>query len=197
MKGALSIRVSRQRCSACSQIPNSSTVGSVNRQASLQVREGEILGVAGLVGCGKTELGLAIAGAVPSTGKVRVLGQELAKIQEPLEDVRAALKKPIFDAHLNYDAGFSLMLPHLARVKTPASYLSAATLNALHEGDLEKALADLGIFSDLLKIRAWRAELAKRPSVRTAVGADYPQLLRAFLVRHDAHLLKLAACGSA
>jgi glutathione S-transferase len=29
--------------------------------------------------------------------------------------------------------------------------------------------------------------------VRAAVGADYPQLLRAFLVRHDAHLLKLAA----
>jgi glutathione S-transferase len=29
--------------------------------------------------------------------------------------------------------------------------------------------------------------------VLTAVGADYPQLLRAFLVRHDAHLLKLAA----
>jgi glutathione S-transferase len=29
--------------------------------------------------------------------------------------------------------------------------------------------------------------------VRTAVGTDYPQLLRAFLVRHDAHLLKLAA----
>jgi len=43
------------------------------------------------------------------------------------------------------------------------------------------------------KVRAWRAELTKRPSVRTAVGEDYPQLLRAFLVRHDAHLLKLAA----
>ena len=39
----------------------------------------------------------------------------------------------------------------------------------------------------------WREELAKRPSVRSAVSADYPQLLHAFLVRHDAHLLKLAA----
>jgi len=52
---------------------------------------------------------------------------------------------------------------------------------------------ELDIFKDLPKVRAWRAELAKRPSVRTAVGADYPQLLRAFLARHDAHLLKLAA----
>ncbi|MBR0818220.1 glutathione S-transferase family protein [Bradyrhizobium liaoningense] len=59
--------------------------------------------------------------------------------------------------------------------------------------DLFDELTELGIFSDLPKVRAWRAELAKRPSVRTAVGADYPQLLRAFLVRHDAHLLKLAA----
>jgi len=59
--------------------------------------------------------------------------------------------------------------------------------------DLFDELIELGIFSDLPKVRAWRAELARRPSVRTAVGADYPQLLRAFLVRHDAHLLKLAA----
>lgn len=59
--------------------------------------------------------------------------------------------------------------------------------------DVFDELTELGIFRDLPKVRAWRAELAKRPSVRSAVGADYPQLLRAFLVRHDAHLLKLAA----
>ena len=29
--------------------------------------------------------------------------------------------------------------------------------------------------------------------VRPRSGADYPQLLHAFLVRHDAHMLKLAA----
>ncbi|MFT4116458.1 glutathione S-transferase family protein [Bradyrhizobium sp.] len=59
--------------------------------------------------------------------------------------------------------------------------------------DLFDELTELGIFRDLAKVRAWRTQLANRPSVRTAVGADYPQLLRAFLVRHDAHLLKLAA----
>ncbi|AMA57989.1 glutathione S-transferase family protein [Bradyrhizobium sp. CCGE-LA001] len=59
--------------------------------------------------------------------------------------------------------------------------------------DVFDELTELGILSDLPKVRAWRAALAKRPSVRTAVGEDYPQLLRAFLVRHDAHLLKLAA----
>lgn len=59
--------------------------------------------------------------------------------------------------------------------------------------DVFDELIDLGIFSDFPKIRAWRTELMERPSVRSAVGADYPQLLRAFLARHDAHLLKLAA----
>ena len=59
--------------------------------------------------------------------------------------------------------------------------------------DVFDELIDLSVFADTPKVRAWRTELAKRPSVRTAVGADYPQLLHAFLVRHDAHMLKLAA----
>src|SRR6476620_4752974 len=59
--------------------------------------------------------------------------------------------------------------------------------------DLFDELTEHGIFREVPKVRAWRAELAKRPSVRTAVDPNYPELLRAFLVRHDAHLLKLAA----
>jgi glutathione S-transferase len=52
---------------------------------------------------------------------------------------------------------------------------------------------DLAVFAETPKVRKWRAALAKRPSVQAAVGPDYPELLRGFLVRHDAHLLKLAA----
>ena len=59
--------------------------------------------------------------------------------------------------------------------------------------DVFDDLADLAVFADTPKVRAWRAQLAKRSSVRGAVSPDYPDLLRAFLVRHDAHLLKLAA----
>ena len=59
--------------------------------------------------------------------------------------------------------------------------------------DVFDTLIDLSVFAKAPKVRTWRAELAKRPSVRTAVGADYPQLLHAFLVRHNAHMLKLAA----
>ena len=59
--------------------------------------------------------------------------------------------------------------------------------------DVFDRLVDLSVFTETPKVRAWRAELAKRPSVRSAVGADYPQLLQSFLVRHNAHMLKLAA----
>jgi glutathione S-transferase len=58
--------------------------------------------------------------------------------------------------------------------------------------DVFDTLIDLSIFAETPKVRAWRAALAKRPSVRNAVGADYPQLLHAFLVRHNAHMLKAA-----
>jgi glutathione S-transferase len=59
--------------------------------------------------------------------------------------------------------------------------------------DVFDEFTDLAVFKDTSKLRKWRAELAERPSVKAAVGADYPQLLRAFLARHNAHLLKLAA----
>ncbi|WGR92273.1 glutathione S-transferase family protein [Bradyrhizobium sp. ISRA443] len=59
--------------------------------------------------------------------------------------------------------------------------------------DVFDQLTDLAVFADTPKVRAWRAALVQRPSVRSAVSPDYPNLLRAFLVRHDAHMLKLAA----
>jgi glutathione S-transferase len=59
--------------------------------------------------------------------------------------------------------------------------------------DVFDQLTDLSVFAETPKVHAWRKALAQRPGVRSAVGPDYPQLLHAFLVRHDAHLLKLAA----
>ena len=59
--------------------------------------------------------------------------------------------------------------------------------------DVFDRLTDLAVFADTPKLRTWRKELAGRPSVQSAVSAEYPELLHAFLVRHDAHLLKLAA----
>ena len=62
--------------------------------------------------------------------------------------------------------------------------------------ELFDQLADLDLWTAAPKIRAWRSELVERPSVKAAVGPDYLDLLQAFLVRHNAHLLNIAASGS-
>jgi len=59
--------------------------------------------------------------------------------------------------------------------------------------DVFDQLTDLAVFAETPKVRTWRVALAQRPSVRSAVSPDYPDLLRAFLARYDAHMLKLAA----
>jgi glutathione S-transferase len=59
--------------------------------------------------------------------------------------------------------------------------------------DVFDGIAETGVFAETPKVRAWRAALSKRPSVRGAVTADYGERLRAFLVARGAHLLKLAA----
>jgi glutathione S-transferase len=48
--------------------------------------------------------------------------------------------------------------------------------------DIIDRIDDFGIFSNLPRVRAWRAQLAHRPSVREAVREDYPQLLQDFFV---------------
>jgi ABC-type sugar transport system ATPase subunit len=58
------------------------------RGASLSLRAGEILGVAGLVGAGRTELGRAIFGADPfEEGRVFIRGEEV-KVRTPAEGIR-------------------------------------------------------------------------------------------------------------
>lgn len=59
--------------------------------------------------------------------------------------------------------------------------------------DVFERLGPMGVLDGKPKIAAWRAALAARPSVRAAVRPDYPDLLRAFLARHDAYLLRFDA----
>lgn len=52
-------------------------------------------------------------------------------------------------------------------------------------------IGDFGVLTGLPKLPQWRAALARRPSIRTAVSEDYPELLWAFLRKRDAHLASL------
>jgi glutathione S-transferase len=52
------------------------------------------------------------------------------------------------------------------------------------------AIADFGIFTGLPKVQAWRAALARRPSVQGAVTPDYASRLAAFVRRQDGELAR-------
>jgi glutathione S-transferase len=63
--------------------------------------------------------------------------------------------------------------------------------------DVFDEIAEFGILSDKPKLARWRRALAARPSVRTAVSADYPALLRDFIERRNSWLSGLQARAAA
>jgi glutathione S-transferase len=59
--------------------------------------------------------------------------------------------------------------------------------------DVFDRIADFGMLADKPKLAAWRHALAQRPSVASAVKADYPERLWAFLQSRDSRLSALMA----
>ena len=59
--------------------------------------------------------------------------------------------------------------------------------------DVFDAIADFGILAGKPKLARWRKNLAARPSVRSAVSADYPALLRDFIEQRNSLLSGLQA----
>src|SRR5437899_3274572 len=63
--------------------------------------------------------------------------------------------------------------------------------------DVFDDIADFEILAGKPKLERWRKSLAARPSVRSAVSADYPALLRDFIERRKSWLSGLQACAAA
>jgi glutathione S-transferase len=59
--------------------------------------------------------------------------------------------------------------------------------------DVFDTIGEFGILTDKPKLARWRKSLAARPSVRSAVSADYPALLRDFIDRRRSFLSQLQA----
>ena len=57
--------------------------------------------------------------------------------------------------------------------------------------DVFDGIADFGIFEGQEKCLAWRSTLSARSSVKSAVGADYCNLLRQFLAARKSHISSL------
>lgn len=71
------------------------------------------------------------------------LAADVGALSNSLAQVRAALEYPVFDFGVNYAAGFTMLLPHLTRTKSPANWLRAASLSALYETNLAASLDNL------------------------------------------------------
>ena len=63
--------------------------------------------------------------------------------------------------------------------------------------DVFDKIGDFGILAGKPKLAQWRKNLAARPSVRGAVGADYPALLRDFIDRRQSWLSALQTKAAA
>jgi glutathione S-transferase len=59
--------------------------------------------------------------------------------------------------------------------------------------DVFDEIGDFGILTGKPRLARWRENLAARPSVRSAVSADYPVLLHDFIERRRSHLSQLQA----
>ena len=77
------------------------------------------------------------------------------------------------------------------------SLVDAAFGPAFRYFDVFDDIAEVGIFAGKPKLHRWRKSLAARPSVRTAVSADYPALLRDFLDRRNSWISRLQARAAA
>ena len=86
---------------------------------------------------------------VHKTNTWNELAEDLKLNTAALEEIRESLKNPQFDMNLNYKMGFNILLPHLAKLKSVAQWLSAATENDLHAGRLNDAAANLNALVSL------------------------------------------------
>jgi ribose transport system ATP-binding protein len=124
---------------------------------TLEVREGEITGMAGLVGSGRTELAQAVFGIERFVGEVWIYGQ-LARIHEPSDAIRHGLflvpeDRKEHGLTLESSVGHNISLPSLKK-------LSKVGLVSLAQ---EEAYDDQGI-QDLAIKTASRDTLAKNLS---------------------------------
>jgi ribose transport system ATP-binding protein len=98
------------------------------KDISFDLRKGEILGFAGLMGAGRTELARAIMGADPkTTGTITLYGNEV-KIKQPSDAVAAGIgylseDRKRFGLLLNQDVTFNVILSSIPRFSNKLGFL--------------------------------------------------------------------------
>lgn len=124
---------------------------------SINVRAGEVVGISGLMGAGRTELAMSIFGKSYGTGisgQLKIHGKEVK-----LHNVRDAIKNKL--AYVTEDRkGNGLALNNSIRVNTSLAYLDSISKNTVIDKDREVQVAE-----------EYKSKLrTKAPSVEQNVG---------------------------
>ena len=117
--------------------------GRVIRDVSFSVRRGEILGFAGLMGAGRTEVARAVFGADPiDSGEVRVRG-ELIHLASPQDAVQAGIgylseDRKHFGLATGMDVESNITLPSLKRWLKWGFFLNQPAIHHISQQMVEK-----------------------------------------------------------
>ena len=92
------------------------------KDISFQVHEGEILGLAGLVGAGRTELARAIFGADHKNAGEIIMEGKTVNISKPLDAIKNGIgfvteNRKEEGLHLNFSLSYNIMLPNLKKIQ--------------------------------------------------------------------------------
>ena len=149
--------------------------GSAVRAVSFEVRRGEILGLAGLVGAGRTETLQAIFGAThPDAGRIEIDGRP-ARIRGPADAVAAGLALVPEDRKHH-----GLLLPQSLRVNA-----TLATLRGVFTSKPAETRATQGIIDRL----AVRCDTPEQPVAALSGGNQQKIVLGRWLLRDSKVLL--------
>lgn len=119
--------------------------GPLVRDISFTLREGEIIGISGLMGSGRTELTRALFGADPSTGVIKIDGKTV-NIKKPIDAIQNGLVLAPEDRRkdglcVKLSVRENLSLPNLDLISDKIGVLSKKKEESL----VSKAISQLGI----------------------------------------------------
>ncbi len=124
------------------ELRNLTYAGGPAHPVSLEVRAGEVLGMAGLVGAGRTELSEAVFGIRTVTGGEVLLSGKPLRVSKPADAVAAGVLLVPEDRRRNglvleEGVGFNLSLPNLDRLRS-AGLVDRTAERAMHTDSIRK-----------------------------------------------------------
>lgn len=149
------------------------------KDVSFELRKGEILGFAGLMGAGRTELARAIMGADPkSEGKIFLHGVEV-KIKQPSDAVAVGMgylseDRKRFGLLLNQDVTFNVILSSIPRFSNNFGFLKIKSA----AGIARDAIAQLRIRTP-----------SERQVLKNLSGGNQQKVVIAKWLTHDCNIL--------